>query len=656
MKAQHRRTLRQAATLAFSAAALAGCGGGGDGGGSTTPTTASTLAGTVASGAPVANAVIMVMDSAGHTSSGTADATGAYTGLSISGMTAPLVLVATDPTGQGAPLVSMLPTMPTGSSSATANVTTLTTAMAALLTSDGNPLALANSGQASALVTSDTVNKAMATVDAALANILAANQVTAQGYNPVTMAFTANRTGADAVLDAISLLPGSSASLLVATADPTQPLALNNQTSTSPSPLPAPPASTPANYVDYLQSALQTCFGSSSPCTTGVDAAFLDNGYSSLNAEYSVLSASSSAGATVSLPKTLRFYQVNGVWYADVKIDYVLPSGQTGSILTTVQQQAIKLPGGSTQQWEVIGNQLKCNIVIRSSILRRTLYQPGGVSNYEGGLDIRIPQGGVNPTALNSVNVTGPGLPTAGVWLERRNASGNSNMTIPYTAPTTAPTSATTANTNTTDFRWSYQAISSGQTFTPPTASYYATQQVSASSIPLFSKYTVTLYDTTGAQMDQVSVTNPAVPVDSSMGSKVVWNELAGTTAADVLSPSGALAAAQTTIPVTWTNIASGQYSNLPLARAVTAVQIQSAPEPGSSTVTEIDGFSTGLPTSGANNTFSTSVTAGINQNGAQTCTTACQFLALTTGNYRDIQLDWGQNLIKVFDVFQYND
>lgn len=648
MNTQHQRTLRHAACLA-SSVVLAGCGGGGGGGGSG-PVTATSLSGTVATGAPVANAIVTVLDSAGHTATGTTDANGAYNGLAISGMSAPLVLVATDPTG-GTPLVSMLPSVPTGSTSATANVTTMTTAVAALLTPDGNPLDLTNSGQASSLVTSGAVNKAMATLDTALGSVLAANQVTAQGYNPVTTSFTANRTGADAVLDAFTLMPASGSTLLVPTADPSQNLALNNQTSATPAALPVPPAA--ANFVDYLQSTLQACFGSTSTCTTGVDAAYLNNGFSSLNAQYSVLSTSSSAGATVSPPKTLRFYQVSGVWHADVKFDYVLPNGTHGSILTTVQQQAVKLPDGSTQSWEVIGNQLQYNITIRSALMRTLFEQNNIVSGYEAGVEVIIPHTGVN-ASINSVMVTGPGIPSS-VWLEPRNAVGNANMAIPFAAPASAPISAVTANTNTNIFRWSWQAVVSGQTFSPTNgASYFSTQQVMASTIPPFTSYTVTLYDTTGTQVAQLSVPNLAAPADASMGAKIVWNELAGTTVADVLSPSGSLASSQATLPVTWTNVESGQYSSLPLAAPVTTVQIQSGSVTGSAT--GVDGFATGLPAAGTNNVFSTSVTAGVNQSGVQTCTSPCPFLGLTPGNYRDVQLDWTQERIQLFAVFQYSD
>ncbi|AIO30321.1 hypothetical protein DM39_7124 [Burkholderia cenocepacia] len=266
MNSNRQRILAYASCIAFTIV-LPGCGGADD---SSPLATVPTLSGTVASGTPVANAIITVLDSAGRTAGTTADNNGAYSDLSISGMSAPLVLVATDPAGD-APLVS-------------------------------------------------------------LASALAANGITAQGYNPLTTALPADRTGADAAPDSFLLMPANGSTLLVPTANPSQSLVLNNQTSATPPTLPAPPAE--AAFIDCLQSVLQACFGSTSACTAGVAPAFLDNGFSSLNSEFPVLSAASSAGTTVNPPRTLRFYQVDGAWHADVKFDYVLPNGTKGSMLT----------------------------------------------------------------------------------------------------------------------------------------------------------------------------------------------------------------------------------------------------------------------------------------------------------------------------------
>ena len=66
--------------------ALIGCGGGGASGSSSA--TPLTLNGIAATGAPIANAVITVLDATGTSKSTTADASGNYT-LDVTGLTRP---------------------------------------------------------------------------------------------------------------------------------------------------------------------------------------------------------------------------------------------------------------------------------------------------------------------------------------------------------------------------------------------------------------------------------------------------------------------------------------------------------------------------------------------------------------------------------------
>jgi hypothetical protein len=88
------------------------------------------MAGTVAIGAPIAGAVITARDVNGLLSSPvTADADGKYTNLDVSKLTAPFVIEAVGQLGQTPYRLST----PVVSPSATANVTTLTTALSALI-------------------------------------------------------------------------------------------------------------------------------------------------------------------------------------------------------------------------------------------------------------------------------------------------------------------------------------------------------------------------------------------------------------------------------------------------------------------------------------------------------------------------------------------
>ncbi|MDN7615798.1 hypothetical protein [Burkholderia cepacia] len=123
--------------------------------------------------------------------------------MNVAGLSQPIALVATDPSGQVSPLVTTLAQLPASGQTAVANVTTLTTALVALLTPDGNPMDFVTSGAPVTLantVTAASVSNATSTLDTYLANLLGAVGLPAT-YDPVATAFTADHTGADALID-----------------------------------------------------------------------------------------------------------------------------------------------------------------------------------------------------------------------------------------------------------------------------------------------------------------------------------------------------------------------------------------------------------------------------------------------------------------------
>lgn len=185
----------------IAVALLGGCGGGSDSGASSGSQNAA-VSGTVAGGNPVANATITATDVNGKTATTQAGSNGAYT-LNVAGLSQPIALVATDPSGQVSPLVTALAQLPASGQTAVANVTTLTTALVALLTPDGNPMDFVTSGAPVTLantVTAASVSNATSTLDTYLANLLGAVGLSAT-YDPVATAFTADHTGADALID-----------------------------------------------------------------------------------------------------------------------------------------------------------------------------------------------------------------------------------------------------------------------------------------------------------------------------------------------------------------------------------------------------------------------------------------------------------------------
>jgi hypothetical protein len=647
-----RTALAAAAALAFFQ--LSGCGGGGSSSSASSGTqtaTASSVSGTVASGSPLVGANVTLIDATGAKVSTTSGAQGAYT-LAVKGLTAPFVIVATDAAGLSSPLVSVLAKLPNGTAPAVANVTTLTTAIAAMLTASGNPIDLTAS-TALAQVTLQQVQIATITLDTILTNLLAQNGIQAAGFDPIGTAFTPNHTGADAVIDSVLVASAPSGGLsLASNAAPGTTLLLNRQTGLS-TLLAAPPAA--ANYLEPLATLLTACAASgtlNTSCSPAIDAAFVENGSNDLATGHN-LPDSLFTGAVFGSPKTLAFLTRNGKQMAFVQLPFTLATGNVGGVLYTFVQQLatpVTLANGTQLGWDLIGNQSQFAVSINSQIARRTFLDTrlGDVNRYESGLTISIP-GALNPTVY-SASVTGPGL-TAPVWLMPRNAVGNSLLGISDTPLSTAPVSPAVTNSNTSLYRWSWQSLSSTASFTPPAATgYFAPQAIDASTVPPYATYTVTFYDKNGAQLGQSSVVNPGSPLNATAGGSVAWPSLLPDFATQFLTPAGSLAGSQYAMSVTWSSLVNGQN----LAFPVTSVQIQTTGMAAAGPF-EVDGFSVGAPNNTTFGQYQTTVSAGINSLGVQTCVN-CQFTPLVTGNSRLVQLSGAQSGISYYDITRYND
>ena len=651
----HRSLVRSgvAAAVAFALFQLGGCGGGGSSSASSsTPTvTATSVNGTVATGSAVVGATVTLTDATGAQATATTNTQGAYT-ISVKGMTAPFLIVATDATGISAPLVSVLAKLPNGTAPAVANVTTLTTAIAAMLTASGNPLDLAST-TALAKVTLPSVQIATITLDTMLTKILTQNGILTAGFDPIGTAFTPNHTGADAVIDTVSVVSAANGGLLLlSNAAPGTTIALNNQTAQSIA-LAAPPAA--ANYLEPLASLLTACAATgalNTSCSPAIDSAYLESGSTDLAVAHGLTEAALT-GAVFGSPKTLAFFTSNGKQLALVQLPVTLASGTTGVLYTIAQQLStpVTLASGTQLGWDLIGNQSQFAVSIMSQIQRRTFLDSklNDVNRYESGLTIAIPTAS-NPTVY-SASVTGPGL-AAPVWLMQRNAVGSSTLGLSELKLSAAPVSPATTSSNTSLYRWSWQSLSSSANFTPTASSgYYSAQSIDASTVPLYSTYTVTFYDQNGAQLGQSSIINPGSPLSAAAGSAVAWPTLLADFATQFLTPAGSLAGVQYAMSVTWSSLINGQN----LAYPVTSVQIQAYPGTASGSTTEVDGFSVGAPNNTTFGQYQTTVSAGVNSLGVQTCTN-CPFPALTSGGSRLVQLSGGQNGTQYFDITKYND
>ncbi|SFT91458.1 hypothetical protein [Paraburkholderia aspalathi] len=651
----HRSLVRSgvAAAVAFALFQLGGCGGGGSSStsSSTSTVTATSVNGTVAAGSAVVGATVTLTDATGAQATATTNTQGAYT-ISVKGMTAPFLIVATDAAGISAPLVSVLAKLPNGTAPAVANVTTLTTAIAAMLTASGNPLDLAST-TALAKVTLPSVQIATITLDTMLTKILTQNGILTAGFDPIGTAFTPNHTGADAVIDTVSVVSAANGGLLLlSNAAPGTTIALNNQTAQSIA-LAAPSAA--ANYLEPLASLLTACAATgtlNTSCSPAIDSAYLESGSTDLAVAHSLTEATLT-GAVFGSPKTLAFFTRNGKQLALVQLPVTLASGTPTALYTIAQQLStpVTLASGTQLGWDLIGNQSQFAVAIMSQIQRRTFLDSklSDVNRYESGLKIAIPTTS-NPTVY-SASVTGPGL-AAPIWLMQRNALGISSLGLSDQPLSAAPVSPATTSSNTELYRWSWQSLSSTANFTPAASSgYYSAQSIDASTVPLYSTYTVTFYDQNGAQLGQSSIINPGSPLNAAAGSTVAWPTLLPDFATQFLTPAGSLASVQYAMSVTWSSLVNGQN----LAYPVTSVQIQASPGTSTGSTTAINGFSIGAPNNTTVGQYQTTVFAGVNAAGVQTCTN-CPFPALTSGGSRLVQLGGGRSGITYYDMTQYND
>lgn len=211
--------------LLACALALAGCGGGGSSGVAsntgttpgTTTTTPSTLSGVVASGGPVAGALVQAIDNSGNVVvSSTSHADGSYTLTLPAGAAPPLLIKASN---ASITLSSVWPPAAGQTISGVVNVTPLTNLLTSLLSQNGNPAATGsgavNLGQLSVAAIqaqSQAILAMLAPVTAQIGGVAASlSTSTATPYPLINTPFQANGSGIDLLLDSvhISVVPAA---------------------------------------------------------------------------------------------------------------------------------------------------------------------------------------------------------------------------------------------------------------------------------------------------------------------------------------------------------------------------------------------------------------------------------------------------------------
>lgn len=184
---------------AVASALVIGCGGGGGSADTAAAPGASstTLIGTVATGKPLAGAAITIMDAAGRSRSAMTAADGSYA-VDASDLMAPLVLRASGTrSGAAVNMVSMLDAL-VASSANVANITPLTTAIAANLSMTGQAWDL------NPVTDRDRIAAMLVAADTALqAQIASMMQAMGVNGSPIHTPFLANGSGYDKLYDNI---------------------------------------------------------------------------------------------------------------------------------------------------------------------------------------------------------------------------------------------------------------------------------------------------------------------------------------------------------------------------------------------------------------------------------------------------------------------
>lgn len=483
-------------------------------------------------------------------------------------------------------------------------------------------------------VSQAAVSAAVTRLNTTLATILTANGLSATSFDPIGGTFTPNQAGADAVIDSVAVTPSNKGTglQLASLADPNQTIPLNGSTTAS-TVLQTPKY--PVNYLAPLLTALSQCMaGNASGCSTAIDANYLNEGLSFAQRHTLI-----GTGTTLNGVKTLAF--LPGGTLANISnpaaLVYFLVTDADGT--SNFASDIVQLlPNGT---WDIIGNQEKYSVYIASFVGQKQFTDAADANNgrFESGLTIQIPQVVVDSGVrkpVGSALVQGAGINGGGLYmLNTAQGLGQAgyDLTIPataLTAPWTGCSTCAQSNSTTDQYKWSWASLSGGtSTFSPNGNPSYTPQPIDVSTVPQYSVYTVTLYDTTGNQIGQPQkVINIAPNVTAAAAATVKWQTLGSDVISNFLTPGGSLAGAQTSLNLDWSVPANSQNTALPnFAIGIGAVTVATAAAPE-------EAYSHGFdvtPTATGSNTYSATVTT----------TAGVTMEALTAEVQRYVKLGW---------------
>ena len=455
--------------MVIASAVLVACGGG-----SGVSTITSTFSGTAAIGAPIANGTVTVIDATGSTV-GTAitGADGSYTlDFNPNNFTAPFVIKVVGSVGDAEEtLVSVQPT----ASTSVINITPITNAISALMSSTGNPLnLLTNIATERSNITSTSVSNAESGFRAALASNLTVLGLDSNSLNFLNSTFS---TALDKLLDNVHVEVTTSGQIKMSTSaggaqddlggnlgtDPTAATVVELPKGTIPSAadvakLPAPTNPIGIDVLEQARLALNGCFAvaassrsTDAACTNLVSTDYLNAGRTATQEFATLLSDSGNDLMVFQKPEILRQLSTNdGNEKLLIRLNAKRSDGQFRSITTVAENNHTGYSG-----WRLVGDQRIFNTLINGVALKRNSINDSTQNRYETGFNIFIErpvQTGLSGTAYSSagnltyrskikqVVVTGPGLPNLGITLKPKAGCDflaiwrSDNNTLPYCA------------------------------------------------------------------------------------------------------------------------------------------------------------------------------------------------------------------------------
>lgn len=528
----------------------------------------------------MAGATIVITDSSGKTVTATAAADGSYT-ADVSGFSAPLLITASGDYGNSVKrYVALLDTMPASGTAAIANVTPLTNALAAMVSSDGvSPDEFAKDISKLKNLDSARLASALGNLQAAMADVLADAGLPAT-FDPTRAAFHADRSNAaDTLLDTVRVtqsdlgvtLNNARVALSYGAAGGAS-VTLKGLTTSAVARLPKPDvAATDMAAFDGLLAQLNACLalapaarvswdGLGNYTPQGVCATmnvfsqdYLQDGFP-FSRLWGARLASIPVGATFAMPELLTFMK-NEAGEQTALLRLVINTDQGGAMYTETARK-----NGAT--WTFSGNQRKYGASVSAGLTRTTDVSTNGriipvisgyadsgknvgvFSKYASMLFLYFGQFGAD---VYAARVSGPGLPAAGIVLARSSACGASDYLAFYRNDGVLPAASasatpTASNGNAwvidvknfgsgytgSDFYNQNRGLSStGLPSTSATQSM-ASVAVDTSTIPEFARYKWEVFtEAAGSTPADVFYSRIVTrPLAASFGAKQPWAEL----------------------------------------------------------------------------------------------------------------------------------